>query len=79
MYKNKTLKFYFVCVILGPSQPNSMEGRAKIQRDKVRRKFEERRSQGFYPQQPRPRNGKQKGKATGGSRSKGGGLLKDIA
>eukprot|EP00105_Crassostrea_gigas_P017957 XP_011435920.1 PREDICTED: fibronectin type-III domain-containing protein 3A isoform X3 [Crassostrea gigas] len=45
----------------GPSQPNSMEGRANKQRERARRKFEERRNQGYYPPQPRPRiNGKQK-------------------
>ena len=52
-------------LFIGPSQPNSMEGRANKQREKVRRKYEERRSQGYYPQQNRPRiNGKQKGTST---------------
>ncbi|KAK3095390.1 hypothetical protein FSP39_014126 [Pinctada imbricata] len=44
----------------GPSQPNSMEGRASRQREKMRRKLQEK---DYYPnrQPPRHANGKQKG------------------
>lgn len=50
---------------IGPTRPNSMEGRASRQREKIQRKYLQRVEEGQYQNRPPPRsranNAKQKG------------------